>query len=482
MKRYPARKRTPMSPDLDKAALPTQTEEDLRIMTHVLTAEGVKKGDLVRKMQNYRILIFIGISAAYLVSYFHRAAPAVVGPEIIKELGILPAALGFMGSMYFWAYAASMLPAGILADTWGSRKTMSVFILVAAIGGFIFGIAPGVNAMAVGRFLVGFGVGFIYVPAVRILADWYKPDELATYSGILLAVGNIGALISAAPLVALMSEIGWRNSFHVVAAFTVLAAIFSLPGHTQQTNRAWISHASGPHGFKSRAARAQGRVEGGVESDFWQSAVLFAWHVAFLLLRHFHGRRIAVGRSVFAERLRPDKTGFGEHHNDVPPGDGFRLPTFRVFFRQDHEIPKESAPVGLCPAFYLLHPLGLLHGRDIRQPSLCALFLVRTVGGRIRVLFCLCQGDLRAQVCGYCRRFTEYFHLYWRRILSAGYGHSHWQISCRQGGCLFGRSIPGRFFGSVDRIDHRDNPVFVFPRKTHHLMIRVTVPRAEKCP
>jgi len=196
-------------------------------MAQTMTAEGVQKNDIVRKMQNYRTLIFIGISAAYLVSYFHRAAPAVVGPEIIKDLGILPAALGFMGSMYFWAYAAAMLPAGVLADTWGSRKTMSVFILVAAIGGFIFGKAPGVNALAVGRFLVGFGVGFIYVPAVRILADWYKPDELATYSGILLAVGNFGALVSAAPLVALMSAIGWRNSFHVVTAFTVLAAIFS---------------------------------------------------------------------------------------------------------------------------------------------------------------------------------------------------------------------------------------------------------------
>jgi sugar phosphate permease len=184
-------------------------------------------GELIRKMEKYRILIFIGISAAYLVSYFHRAAPAVVGPEIIKELGIPPAALGFMGSMYFWAYAAAMLPAGVLADTWGSRKTMSVFILVAAVGGFMFGLAPGVDFLAVGRFLVGFGVGFIYVPAVRIMADWYKPDELATYSGLLLAVGNIGAMVSAAPLVALMGEIGWRNSFHVVGIFTVLAAAFT---------------------------------------------------------------------------------------------------------------------------------------------------------------------------------------------------------------------------------------------------------------
>jgi sugar phosphate permease len=183
--------------------------------------------ELVRAMQRYRVWIFLAISAAYLVSYFHRAAPAVVAPEIIRDLGVQPAALGFLTSMYFWAYAAAMLPAGVLADTWGSRKTMSVFILVAAIGGFVFGAAPGVDTLAVGRFLVGFGVGFIYVPAVRVLADWYKPDELATYSGVLLAVGNIGALISAAPLVALMDAIGWRNSFYVVGVFTVLAAIFT---------------------------------------------------------------------------------------------------------------------------------------------------------------------------------------------------------------------------------------------------------------
>ena len=133
--------------------------------------------EIVRRMQNYRVLIFLAISAAYLVSYFHRAAPAVVSTEIVKDLAIAPAALGFMGSMYFWAYAAAMLPAGVLADTWGSRKTMSVFILVAAVGGFIFGLAPSVAYLAFGRFLVGFGVGFIYVPAVRIMADWYRPDD-----------------------------------------------------------------------------------------------------------------------------------------------------------------------------------------------------------------------------------------------------------------------------------------------------------------
>lgn len=48
---------------------------------------------------------------------------------------------------------------------------------------------------------------------------------MATYSGILVAAGNVGALISTAPLVFLMSEIGWRYSFILVAILTFIASI-----------------------------------------------------------------------------------------------------------------------------------------------------------------------------------------------------------------------------------------------------------------
>lgn len=181
-------------------------------------------GDLIKQMKRYRLWIFLAISATYLVSYFHRAAPAVVGPEIMKEFALMPSALGFIGSMYFWAYAATALPAGLLADTWGARKTITAFVFLAGIGGFIFAQAPNVGLMAVGRFVIGFGVGVVYVAAMRILSDWYRPDEMATYSGVLLAVGNIGALVSTTPLVILMAAIGWRNSFSLVAGLTLIAS------------------------------------------------------------------------------------------------------------------------------------------------------------------------------------------------------------------------------------------------------------------
>jgi len=179
---------------------------------------------LIKNMKRYRLWIFLAISVTYVLSYFHRAAPAVVGPEIMRELSIAPSDMGLIGSMYFGAYALTALPAGLLADSWGSRKTIAAFVFLAGIGGLIFSLAQNVEIMAAGRFIVGFGVGVVYVAAMRIMADWYNSDQLGTYSGLLLGVGNVGALISTTPLLFIMGNIGWRNSFVVIAILTFIAS------------------------------------------------------------------------------------------------------------------------------------------------------------------------------------------------------------------------------------------------------------------
>lgn len=202
-------------------------EEVVRGSAAGMAAAAKPAESLVKKMQRYRVLVFLACVAAYVISYFHRAAGAVVGAELLRDLSLTPASLGVIGSGYFWGYGAAVLPAGILADTMGSRKAMSAFVMVSAIGAIIFGLAPNTEMLTIGRLLVGFGCGFVYIPAMRIMSDWYRPNELGTYSGLIVAAGNVGAMISATPLVLLMAAIGWRNSFHAVGAVTIAAAILT---------------------------------------------------------------------------------------------------------------------------------------------------------------------------------------------------------------------------------------------------------------
>ncbi|MEQ8201665.1 MAG: MFS transporter [Syntrophomonadaceae bacterium] len=181
--------------------------------------------DMIQKTISYRYYIYFAVALAYFLVYFHRTSTAVMATDLTAAFNIAPTAIGLFGSMYFYAYAIGQLPAGILADKWGIRNTMSVFVLLAGIGAIMFGMSQTFSMALVARFLVGLGVGFIYVPAMKFLADWFRKNEFATYSGVLLAVGNIGSLASTAPLVALIAAIGWRNSMTSVGIASLVVCV-----------------------------------------------------------------------------------------------------------------------------------------------------------------------------------------------------------------------------------------------------------------
>jgi len=165
----------------------------------------------VKKVLSYRWAVFGILAFAYFFVYFHRVSSAVVSNDLQIIFGVSTAAsIALLSSVYFYAYTIMQLPSGLLTDNWGPRKTVSFFTLVAAAGAILTGIASTFETVIAGRLLIGVGVAMVYIPTMKILAAWYRKNEFASLSGILLAVGNIGALSAAGPL-ALMSD-AWAGS------------------------------------------------------------------------------------------------------------------------------------------------------------------------------------------------------------------------------------------------------------------------------
>ena len=181
--------------------------------------------DRLKKAKQYRWYIFWILALGYVLVYFHRLCPAVVAVEMIQDLKATGALTGFLGAAYFYPYAAMQLPAGLLSDSWGPRNTITLFFGIACIGSVILGLAPSVSIAILGRTLVGLGVAMLFVPTMKILAEWFHTREFAMMTGILMALGGIGSLIAATPLVWLSNWIGWRHSFLLVGVFTLLLAI-----------------------------------------------------------------------------------------------------------------------------------------------------------------------------------------------------------------------------------------------------------------
>ena len=203
--------------------------------------------DLLAKAKKYRWIIFWTLSFGYLLVYFHRLCPAVVAVDMMRDLNATGALTGFLGAAYFYPYAAMQLPAGLLSDSWGPRNTITLFFIIALIGSIILGLAPSVFIAILGRTLVGLGVAMLFVPTMKILAEWFHATEFAVMTGILMAIGGLGSLVAATPLVWLSSWIGWRMSFIAVGGFTlVLAALVWFIVRDRPADMGWPSPSEEP--------------------------------------------------------------------------------------------------------------------------------------------------------------------------------------------------------------------------------------------
>lgn len=179
----------------------------------------------VKRLMSYRWVVWGVLALAYIIVFFHRLAVGVVRDELVSAFNITGATFGNLGSTYFYAYMLMQIPSGMLADSLGARKTVTVGTLVAGIGSIIFGYAPTIFWAFVGRLLVGLGVSVVFISILKIQSEWFKESEFGTMSGITSFVGNLGGVLAKAPLVIMVGYLTWRVSFAVIGAVSIVIAI-----------------------------------------------------------------------------------------------------------------------------------------------------------------------------------------------------------------------------------------------------------------
>jgi sugar phosphate permease len=173
----------------------------------------------------YKFIIFGILSVSYILVYFHRLCAAVVAVDMMNDLNAGGALMGLLGAAYFYPYALMQLPAGLLSDSWGPRRTITLFFSIAFIGSIVQGMAPTVFGAIIGRTMVGTGVAMLFVPTMKILSEWFSRREFSTMTGILIAMGGLGTLIATSPLAIMSNAVGWRFSFVIIGMITLVAAL-----------------------------------------------------------------------------------------------------------------------------------------------------------------------------------------------------------------------------------------------------------------
>ena len=174
-----------------------------------------------------RRLILGVVLASYVLSFFHRTAPASIAGELTRAFDIPRAVLGTLAATYFYVYTLLQIPVGVLADTFGPRRLLTAGSLVAGAGSLVFAFAPVWEIAGAGRTLVGVGVSVAFIAVLKVNAVWFPANRFATLNGATMFAGNLGAVLAGAPLAWAVTQASWRGVFVALAALSLALGLAS---------------------------------------------------------------------------------------------------------------------------------------------------------------------------------------------------------------------------------------------------------------
>ena len=177
-----------------------------------------------------RTLALAAAMTAYVLSFFHRFAPAAIAPDLAAAFSTTAASLGVLAGTYFWVYTVMQVPTGVLVDTLGPRRVLFAGALCAAIGSCGFGLAGSLGLALAGRALVGLGVSVTFISMLKMISVEFEERRFATIVGLAMLIGNSGSVLAGAPLTWLAQRAGWRAVFlgAALASLAVGAACWLL--------------------------------------------------------------------------------------------------------------------------------------------------------------------------------------------------------------------------------------------------------------
>src|SRR4051794_33560440 len=160
-----------------------------------------------------RFIVYWLLFTMTLINYFDRTVLSIAMPVLIHEFALTPVAVGYLLSAFIWSYAPCQLPAGMLLDRWGTRRTAAGCIALWSAATALTGAATSFAFVFFTRLLLGIGESPTFPLAARAVREWAPVRERALAFSISGSGPAFGTAISAITIAWLVNAIGWRLAF-----------------------------------------------------------------------------------------------------------------------------------------------------------------------------------------------------------------------------------------------------------------------------
>src|SRR5205823_5123236 len=172
-----------------------------------------------------RYWVLAWLCAAGVIAYVQRAALSVPVTTIQRELAIDDNEMGVVMGGWFLGYAVLQIPAGRLADRWGSRLTLAVFAVCWSLLTGLVSIAFDFSSLMMLWMLMGVAQAGLVPCAAKAISGWFGDTGRAFASGLFVGSMQLGLVVAPLLSAALLKYFTWQE---VVALYAVPGVVWAI--------------------------------------------------------------------------------------------------------------------------------------------------------------------------------------------------------------------------------------------------------------
>src|SRR5579864_6966 len=178
-------------------------------------------------MKRFRVtsatsIVLVMLCIMYFITYLDRVNVSTAAAGFGKEFSLSHTQIGFVFSAFAWPYLVFQVIGGWVSDRFGAKRTLIVCGALWAVATLLTGFAGGFVSLVAARLLLGLGEGATFPAATAAMSRWVAKERRGFAQGITHAAARIGNAVAPAAIVLVMARYGWRESFYICGAISLV--------------------------------------------------------------------------------------------------------------------------------------------------------------------------------------------------------------------------------------------------------------------
>ncbi|MEU1666549.1 MFS transporter [Streptomyces sparsogenes] len=222
--------------------------------------------------------------AVYFMAITYRTSLGVAGLDAAERFHINASALSTFSILQVLVYAGMQIPVGLMVDRLGTKKVLSLGVVLFTSGQFGFALSHSYGLALASRALLGCGDAMTFISVLRLGSRWFPARRGPLIAQVAALFGMAGNLVSTLVIAQALHSFGWTPTFAgsaIGGAVVLVLTLAFLKDHPEGYEPVPATHSGA--GFVRRQIAAAWR-EPGTRLGMWVHFTTQFPAMVFLLL------------------------------------------------------------------------------------------------------------------------------------------------------------------------------------------------------